>query len=315
MPNLPSYGQETLSPALPAPPPPGRNTPDWSAATLAEAFRDFNMAAAGLEQSYGDLQAEVARLRREVRGKNRALARRAAENQRLQALAEVTAVLAHEIRNPLASLELYAGLLAEVAAEGEPAEWVAQMQAGLRLLAATVNNVLQWQQGAAPQLAPVPVGALLRSTAEFLRPLAARQGVALRIEAGPAQAELAADHHRVQQVLCNLSLNALRAMARGAGGGLRWIARSEGARRIAISVQDEGPGFAPADLPRVFTPGFSTAGGAGLGLAVCRQIVRQHGGEISAANAPQGAPAGAIVTFRLWRWPAPAAAGALGGAA
>lgn len=295
MATLPTTGQQT-PPAAPG------GLAGLSPAVLAEAFRDFNQAAGVLQHSYASLQAEVARLRRELRGKNRDLARREQENRRLAALAEVSAVLAHEIRNPLASLELYAGLLAEAVPAGEPAQWLAQMQAGLRLLAATVNNVLQWNQGAgAPPLAPVPLRSFLAATVEFLRPLAARQGLAIKLDGEPPEAELAADRHGLQQVLFNLALNAFRAMARRGRGALRIAAAAEGQWRIRLTVGDEGPGFAAADLPRLFTPGFSTAGGSGLGLAVCRKIIHQHGGDIAAENGP----AGAIVTLRLWRWPVP----------
>lgn len=304
MATLPTTGSNTGQPL------PGSAGRALGQAALAEAFRDFNQAAGVLERSYAGLQEEVARLRRELQGKNRVLARREEENRRLAALAEVSTVLAHEIRNPLASLELYAGLLAETAPAGEPEQWAGQLQAGLQLLAATVNNVLQWNQdagaGAQARLAPVPLAAFLASAAEFLRPLAEQQGMAIALESDMPAAELAADRHRLRQVIFNLALNSLRAMAREARRGtVRIGAQAEGERRVCITVSDEGPGFAAADLPRIFAPGFSTTGGSGLGLAVCRRIVRLHGGDITAASGPRGA----VVTMRLWRWPAPASGG------
>jgi PAS domain S-box-containing protein len=78
--------------------------------------------------------------------------------RREQALAEVSAVLAHEIRNPLGSLELFAGLLAESELDGESRQWVGHMQAGLRTLAATVNNVLHFHSLPEPERAPVDLG-------------------------------------------------------------------------------------------------------------------------------------------------------------
>jgi signal transduction histidine kinase len=119
--------------------------------SLARAFAGFTAAAASLERSYVQLQSELARLRHELADRNRALAESRGENRDMreqlrcrQALAEMSAVLAHEVRNPLASLELFAGLLAGSELQSEPRKWVEHVQAGLRLLGATVNNVLHF---------------------------------------------------------------------------------------------------------------------------------------------------------------------------
>ena len=87
--------------------------------------------------------------------------------RRERALAEVSAVLAHEIRNPLGSLELFAGLLAESALDAESRQWVGHMQAGLRTLGATVNNVLHFHSLPEPERAPVDVGELLEWARNF----------------------------------------------------------------------------------------------------------------------------------------------------
>jgi hypothetical protein len=97
----------------------------------------FREAAGSLEQSYAKLRAEVERLRLELEETQSKL-------RREQALAEISSVLAHEIRNPLGSLELFAGLLAESDLNPDCHNWVEHVQAGLRTLAATVNNVLQF---------------------------------------------------------------------------------------------------------------------------------------------------------------------------
>lgn len=89
------------------------------------------------------------------------------ELSRRHALAEMAALLAHEIRNPLGSLELFAGLLAESDLQDDERDWVAQLQAGLRTLAATVNNVLHFHSQLSPGLAPTDLGLWLRSTHDF----------------------------------------------------------------------------------------------------------------------------------------------------
>ena len=136
--------------------------------------------------------------------------------RRAHALAEIATVLAHEIRNPLGSMELFAGLLAASTAEmPEANQWVTHLQAGLRSLSATVNNVLQFHSQPCGELLPTSLDRLLRETAEFLGPLARQRGLAIRIENRSAAATVAADAHRLQQVFFNLSLNAFHAMQPG----------------------------------------------------------------------------------------------------
>ena len=213
--------------------------------------------------------------------------------RRQQALVEVSALLAHEIRNPLGSLELFAGLLAEADLEGERRDWIEHVQAGLRTLSATVNNVLHLHNTPQPEMAPTDTGHLLDWAYDFLLPLARQAQVELQVINGLRGVLIAADRHRLEQVLLNLALNAFRFMT---GGGWLSIRGTESEEGVEIAVGDTGPGISPADLPRIFEAGFSTrAGSSGLGLAVCRRIVEQHGGSITAGTKP-----GEGATFRLW---------------
>lgn len=229
--------------------------------------------------------------------------------RRQQALVEMSALLAHEIRNPLGSLELFAGLLAEANLEGESRRWIEHVQAGLRTLSATVNNVLHLHNTPQPELAPTDAGQLLDWAYDFLLPLAKQARVEMQIVNGLHGVAIHADRHRLEQVLLNLALNALRFMP---GGGWLSIRGMECARHedlegggVDIEVRDTGPGIAREDLPRIFDAGFSTrAGSSGLGLAVCRRILEQHGGSIAVESRP-----GHGATFRL-RLPRNAALGA-----
>jgi two-component system sensor histidine kinase FlrB len=218
--------------------------------------------------------------------------------RREQALAEMSAILAHEIRNPLASLELFAGLLARAGLPSECRAWVEHVQAGLRTLAATVNNVLHFHSLPAPQLAATDLGQLLDWAGGFLVPMARQARVELCPKNRLQGVIFAADRHRLEQVLLNLVLNALRAMP---GGG--WVEISghvtneHGAKAALVSVSDTGPGIAAEELGKIFEAGFSTrAGSPGLGLAVCRKIVEQHGGTLAAHNRAGG---GATFTMKL----------------
>jgi signal transduction histidine kinase len=244
--------------------------------------------------------------------------------QRQQALVEMSALLAHEIRNPLGSLELFAGLLAESNLEGESRRWIEHVQAGLRTLSATVNNVLHLHNTPEAELAPTDAGQLLDWAYDFLLPLAKQARVEMQIINGLRGVTIQADRHRLEQVLLNLAINAFRFMPGGGWLSIRGAdcarlqssgqvsqntdlrntdshnddAQRKGSRNsdcVEISVCDTGPGIAPEDISRIFDAGFSTRpGSSGLGLAVCRRILEQHAGSISAESRP-----GHGATFRL----------------
>lgn len=201
--------------------------------------------------------------------------------RRNQALAEMAMVLAHEIRNPLASMELFAGLLAEGAAPTSEADHYAkQLQAGIRGLSATVNNVLQFHGDAALQVVPMDLVRLLGDTVSFLEPLARQRELRIEFESDWEECILPVDRSRLQQVFLNLALNAFRAMAAGGSLKLR-LAKSIEGQGVSVFFEDQGSGIAPDHLGRIFEPGFTTtAGSPGLGLAVCRRVVEQHGGRI-----------------------------------
>jgi signal transduction histidine kinase len=204
-------------------------------------------------------------------------------SRRAQALAEVATLLAHEVRNPLGSLELFAGLLADaLAGQDELQTWINHVQAGLRSLAATVNNVLQFHSQPPSQLLPVDLLRLLKETADFLRPLAMQKMMHIDWRPPVAPVYILADPSRLQQAFFNLALNAFRAMQ--AGGTLSISASEiEVDSHLAATVvfADEGSGISAENLGKIFEAGFTTqASSPGLGLAVTRKVIEQHGGQI-----------------------------------
>jgi signal transduction histidine kinase len=205
------------------------------------------------------------------------------ESRRAHALAEIATLLAHEIRNPLGSMELFAGLL-NTATEQMPEanQWAVHIQSGLRSLGATVNNVLQFHGRPCGELFPVRIDRVLEYTAEFLGPLAVAQGHTIRLENSVGPMNVSADSHRLQQVFLNLALNGFRAMTKAGTLTIRlqW-ADSVQPRVLRIDFQDEGGGIETCLLEKIFEPGFTTkAGSPGLGLSVCKNEIEQHGGKI-----------------------------------
>jgi two-component system sensor histidine kinase FlrB len=207
--------------------------------------------------------------------------------RRSLALAEIATVLAHEIRNPLGSMELFTGLLADATAHlPETRQWVTHLQAGLRALSATVNNVLQFHSQPSAQMLPTELDRLVRETVDFLLPLARQRGQQVKMDNTIGKISTHADANRLKQVFLNLSLNAFRAMPPGGHlqVRLRWAPQFPGGV-VQIDFQDDGRGLAPELLERIYEPGFTTTPGSpGLGLAVCKKAIEQHGGEIRAQS-------------------------------
>jgi signal transduction histidine kinase len=219
---------------------------------------------------------------RDITEQKRITAEREA-SRRSNALAEIATVLAHEIRNPLGSMELFTSLLAEATADRpETRPWTNHLQAGLRSLSATVNNVLQFHSQAEPQLLGIELDRLLQETVDFLRPLARQRGQLIVFENEVGRLSIQADANRLKQVFFNLSLNAFRAMLSCGKLTVRasWAQKLDG-RFVQVDFADEGRGISAHLMDRIFQPGFSsTPGSPGLGLSVCKQVVAQHGGQI-----------------------------------
>ncbi len=220
------------------------------------------------------------------------------ENSRnVVALAEMATVLAHEIRNPLGSMELLTGCLAGDTALGEDAQRCVQhLRAGVRSLSATVNNVLCFHNPAAQQIAPLELGPTLAVTVEFVRPLAEQKRITLTLRETLEDAKISGNASGLRQIILNLACNALRHTQPGGEINITAaIERAESGRKAVIEFADTGSGIEPKDLPHIFKVGFTTTGQTpGLGLAVCRQIMEQHRGTITVRSQD-----GRGTTFRM----------------
>jgi two-component system sensor histidine kinase HydH len=225
--------------------------------------------AIGLIAALTLLGVAVALVRRELR---RAAEERTREHERrLAALGEMSAVLAHEIKNPLASLKGNAQLLAASLPEGDkPRAKADRVVAEAQRLEQLTNGLLVFVRTGELHRADTPVGELAR---------AAAGDTAIEL-AGDATWPL--DAERMRQVLANLIANAAEA-----GPPVRVEIRGEG--RLVIDVADRGPGVPKEERERIFEPFFTKkTRGTGLGLPVARRIVELHGGTLTAHDNPGG---------------------------
>lgn len=200
--------------------------------------------------------------------------------RRATALAEISTILAHEIKNPLASMELFAGLIEQE--PGDASQWIAHLRAGIRALSGTVNNVLRLNSESRLRLTPIRLPACVESGVEFVRPIANQAGVTLSFAERETAIQVLGNEDAIRQIILNLVSNAIRHTAPGGSVvvSMRTL-RLADASRARVTIKDTGCGIPESVLARVFDAGFSATGETpGLGLAVCRRLVAQHDGEI-----------------------------------
>ena len=204
--------------------------------------------------------------------------------RRATVLAEISTILAHEIRNPLASMELFAGLIAED--RGETSQWVSHLQAGIRTLSGTVNNVLSMNGGISPRLTPVDLAACVESGVEFVRPIAQQSGVSLTFRGMDNTPSIQGNEDAIRQIVLNLACNAIRHTATGGSINVSTqLVMQEGSERALVEIADTGCGIPDELIDQLFDAGFSASGETpGLGLAVCKRLMTQHGGEIRVSS-------------------------------
>jgi signal transduction histidine kinase len=211
----------------------------------------------------------------------------APESRLIETLA---AGVAHEVRNPLNSVQINLSILEQELLELLPGRSDAHVFDVLRKIAAEVKRlddfVSEFLRFARPprlRLERLALRPLIADLAAFLAPEASKRGVALALDLrGPEAARV--DGFQLEQAMLNLVLNALQATP---AGGHVVVGTAGDESRLAVSIADDGEGMGPQTLERAFTPFFTTREeGTGLGLPLVRRIVEQHGGSVEIRSAP-----------------------------
>jgi signal transduction histidine kinase len=222
-----------------------------------------------------------------ARGESERLHARLREVERLATTGELAAVMAHEIRNPLAAIVNATALLTDEAGltTDERASTLAAMRAEARRLNRILSDFLHFARPQEARRAPGDIREVVHHVSALIRDDRSRAArVDVKVAVDPAVPRFAFDRDQLTQVLWNVALNGVQAM-NGRGKLSLEVRRQNG--NVALAVSDTGPGIPPAVLGHVFQPFYSgKPNGTGLGLTIAERIVAAHGGRIEVDSDP-----------------------------
>ncbi len=264
---------------------------DTGGPELGEIIEAYNRVTERLEYSHRRLTQEVSRLHRQLDEKNRELARK----ERLAALGEMAAGVAHEVRNPLGAIQLYASMLdRDLDALPEAQRLVQKIAGAVTSLDGIVSDILAFAGNDRLDPQPIALGTILNEVLALATPQQDARGAIVHVDESTAAARLEADDRETTRALVNLVFNALDAA--GEGGRVWVTARGEGDGHVAITVADDGPGVPDELVQRVFNPFFTTKDtGTGLGLSIVHRIAEAHGGRVEVGKREGGGAACTLI--------------------
>jgi signal transduction histidine kinase len=217
--------------------------------------------------------------------KNRELEHARQSSERVAYRVNLGSGLAHEIRNPLNSMNMNLQMLGEELRGvpglegGEHVEMLRSMQGEIKRIANLIDVFLQYARPAKPQLQVRDLNDVLNATARFLQADFRQSGVELALDLEPLLPSVELDEAQLRQALLNILGNARQVMQ--PGGQVRVSTRAGMGGEVVVEIADTGPGIPADSIEKIFEPFFSKrAGGTGLGLAIARQMVENHGGRI-----------------------------------
>ncbi len=208
------------------------------------------------------------------------------EKEWLAYLGELSAAIAHEIRNPLNSITLFLGLLKRRAdRQPEQLESIEKITSEIEALNSIVNDFLNFARPSGLQKEPFVLNELFNQTLFLAEKEISEKQIAVQIDIIPHGLTFFGDMGQLKQALLNVTLNAVQAM--DIGGQLQLTAVQKNSGELRLEVSDNGKGIAPEHLDKIFKPFYSTRSqGTGLGLAIVQNIIRAHNGTIVVKNNP-----------------------------
>jgi PAS domain S-box-containing protein len=215
--------------------------------------------------------------------------------EKLAAMGQMLAGVAHELNNPLTAIIGVTELLREREGIDDPTKRQLDLtHRQARRAARIVQNLLEFSRPASPQKKTLDVNGLVERTLQLHEHSLRRNTIEVDFHPQTGLPGVIGDANQLIQVFLNLVTNAEQAIREVRDSGRIQIRLARTANRITVTVQDDGVGIRPDALPRIFDPFYTTkrpGGGTGLGLSICMSIIREHGGNIEAETLPAGGSA------------------------
>jgi signal transduction histidine kinase len=278
----------------------------WTAVSILAALFGIPAVTVGIvAERERRARSEVERLNTQVTGTLNRLQATQQEllvAERMATVGRLSLRVAHEVRNPIAAIELNAELLQDIVKErpgtnmDEAGGLVTAIRDQVNTLDALTEEYLAFARFPKPHFEEESINHLLEELAAFLRPVAIRQGLTINVANDPAAPMMDVDRPLLRQAVLNLLKNGMEALSRG--GAITLGSRWDG-EALEVFVSDTGSGITSEVAGRLFEPFFTTKPqGTGLGLSITRQIIEEHGGELTWRNGEGG---GATFIIRLPR--------------
>ncbi|HVG78116.1 MAG TPA: ATP-binding protein [Patescibacteria group bacterium] len=276
----------------------------WTAVSILAALFGIPAVTVGIvAERERRARSEVERLNTQVTGTLNRLQATQQEllvAERMATVGRLSLRVAHEVRNPIAAIELNAELLQDIVRDrpgtdmDEAGGLVTAIRDQVNTLDALTEEYLAFARFPKPHFEEESINHLLEELAAFLRPVATRQGLTINVANDPAAPMMEVDRPLLRQAVLNLLKNGMEALSRG--GAITLGSRWDG-EALEVFVSDTGSGITSEVAGRLFEPFFTTKPqGTGLGLSITRQIIEEHGGELTWRNGEGG---GATFTIRL----------------
>lgn len=250
---------------------------------LSQIIEAYNAVTERMQKTHEQLSCEVVRLRQELTSTNAQLQR----SKRLAALGEMAAGIAHEIRNPLAAIQLYVEMLQADLTQMKPQQQIAgKIGLAVRGLESVVLDVLSFSREMQPDFKTCNVLEVFAQAIDMQKPAILQHHILVDDQGLDDTMVLDMDPQLMHRALTNVIRNAIEAMADRVDGTLTLSATIDPIEQVAkLTIADNGSGIDADDIDRIFNPFFTTRNiGTGLGLAIVHRIVDAHGGSILVHN-------------------------------